>query len=58
MTTTVGKVVHGLDAVREYHVAKLVEVAENSRKEERDRIWHEHLGLGKDIREVLGNTID
>jgi len=24
------------------------------RKEERDRIWHEHLGLGKDIRDVLG----
>lgn len=26
---------------------------DQARKEERDRIWHEHLGLGKDIREVL-----
>jgi hypothetical protein len=31
------------------------EKVEQIRQQERDRIWHEHLGLGKDIREVLGN---
>jgi hypothetical protein len=31
------------------------EQVEQIRRQERDRIWHEHLGLGKDIREVLSN---
>jgi hypothetical protein len=39
MTTTVGKVVHGLDAVREYHLTKLTEVAEEAKNKERDKIY-------------------
>jgi hypothetical protein len=38
MTTTGGEVVCGLDAVREYHLAKLAEVEEEARKEYRGSI--------------------
>lgn len=35
--------------------ATLTRVAEKARRDENDRIWHEHLGLGKDLRKVLNN---
>lgn len=43
------------EQVDAYFETALDRMAEAVVAQERDRIWHEHLGLGKPIREVLSN---